>query len=253
MRGAARRCSVGLLVALALSPACGGSPAQPTPTPSPAAALTLRLESAHFRMYTDSAPDSVLRSVADGLEAALPRFQADLEVGAMRPVEVRIWQDQSAWQAEMHRYFGRSLQATGYVTGPDGIRVLAVSQVARNASHELAHCVSLSLNPRIANDPRWLWETVAVYENGERVDPHTLSYLVSGQPPTLAELNADVMDSHKVYEVGFLIGEFVVSRGGTPALAGLIRTNGDTQAVLGLSTSGFEQAWYAFVRHRYGL
>jgi hypothetical protein len=43
----------------------------------------------------------------------------------------------------------------------------------------------------------------------------------------------------------------VVARGGAAALRELIRTNGNTQAVLGLGASQFEAAWYAWVRERY--
>lgn len=109
------------------------------------------------------------------------------------------------------------------------MRVLAVAQVARNAVHELCHSVSLYVNPSFANNPRWLWESVALYENGD----------------------ADVTTGRQVYEVGYLIGEFVVARGGLPALRDLIRTPGDTAAVLGLSPAQFEAAWYAYVRERY--
>jgi hypothetical protein len=246
------RAGVPVLLAVLLLSGCGGSPAAPAPTPA-SSELALRLQTPHFRLFTDKAPEEVLRAVGDRLEAELPRLQSDLGVASIRTVEVRVWHDEAAWYAEAQRYFGRRIEASGYVTGPDGIRVLAVSQVARNASHELAHCVSLYVNPRIANNPRWLWESVAIYENGERVDPRTLSYLSAGQPPTLAALNADVTSSRQIYELGYLIGEFVVARGGLPALVALIRTNGDTQAVLGLSEAAFEQAWYAFVRERYGL
>jgi hypothetical protein len=54
-----------------------------------------------------------------------------------------------------------------------------------------------------------------------------------------------------LYDVGYVIGEFVVARGGLAALRELIRTNGDTAAVLGLSAADFEAAWYGFVRERY--
>jgi hypothetical protein len=42
-----------------------------------------------------------------------------------------------------------------------------------------------------------------------------------------------------------------VARGGLGALRELIRTNGDTAAVLGRSAADFETAWYGFVRERY--
>jgi hypothetical protein len=93
-----------------------------------------------------------------------------------------------------------------------------------------------------ANDPRWLWDSVALWENGELVDPRTLDYMVGGRPPTLDELSADFAASRQVYEVGYTIGEFVVAWGGREALVRLIQTNGDTASVLGLSPPAFEAA-----------
>jgi hypothetical protein len=75
--------------------------------------------------------------------------------------------------------------------------------------------------------------------------------MVAGRPPTLEQLNADVSASRQVYEVGYTIGEFAVSRGGSEALVRLVRSNGDTAAVLGLSPSEFEDEWYAFIREKY--
>jgi len=231
--------------------ACGGGNHGLLTTPAPDAALTLHLQTAHFRLYTDAASDDVLQEVAGRLEADLPRFQADLEVGTTRAFTVRVWRDEASWFAEVQRYLGRRIETTGYVTGSEEIRVLAVPQVARNATHELAHCVSLYVNPRIANNPRWLWESVALWENGELVDPRTLEYMVAGRPPTLDQLDADVTASRQVYEVGYTIGEFVVARNGREGLVRLVQANGDTAAALGLSPSAFEAAWYAFVRERY--
>lgn len=205
-------------------------------------------------MFADTVPEAVLREIADRLETGRPRFLSDLAVtapAADRPFRVKVWQDATAWAAEVRGYFGRPIDTAGYVSGPDELRVLAVSAVARNATHELVHCVSLRANATIANNPRWLWESVALYENEERVDPRTLGYMVAGDPPTLDELDADVTVSRRIYEVGYLIGEFVVVRGGPRALAELVRANGDTARVLGLTRSAFEQAWYVFVRDRY--
>ncbi len=77
--------------------------------------------------------------------------------------------------------------------------------------HEMCNSVSLYVSPSFANNPRWLWESVALYENSE----------------------------------------LVVARGGRAALVQLIRAHGDTAAVLGLSPAEFETAWYAYVRDRY--
>ena len=50
---------------------------------------------------------------------------------------------------------------------PRGVRS---SGMVSHLVHEFAHCVSLQVNPRIANNPRWLWESVAIYESRQSVD-----------------------------------------------------------------------------------
>lgn len=69
--------------------------------------------------------------------------------------------------------------------------------------------------------------------------------------PTLQQLNAGPNASRQVYEIGYVLGEFIVTWWGRPALLRLIQTNADVQGVLGLSPTAFEEAWYAWVRQRY--
>jgi hypothetical protein len=137
------------------------------------------------------------------------------------------------------------------VTGPSVLRLLSVPEVVRNATHEMAHAISLRANPAFANRPRWLWESVALFENDELVDPRSIPYLVQGRFPTLTELDADPNASRQVYEVGYLIGEFVVARAGRAGLLRLVRANGDVTSVGFSSPAAFESEWATFVRARY--
>jgi hypothetical protein len=244
-----------LRVALALIVAagCGGGSHTPT-TPSAAAeTLSLRFETAHFRIHAGLTPEATLRAAADRLEAEFARVTSDLGVSGLAPVTVKVWQDEPSFTAELTRFLGVRYSAAGYVTGRDEIRVLAVPQLNSNVVHELAHAASLYVNPTFGNNPRWLWEAVALFENGELIDPRRLDYLVRGNVPTLQQLNVDPNAGRQVYDVGYLLGEFVVTRFGRPALIRLIQTNADLQGVLGLSAAEFEAAWFAFVRERYQI
>ena len=112
--------------------------------------------------------------------------------------------------------------ASGLVTGPGDIHVLSPNlasawSYANGVTaivHEFAHCASLRVNPSIANNPRWLWESVALYEAGQIRDPRTLPYLTGHRPPALADLNR--IENTAIYEVGGLIGEFIVETGAAP-------------------------------------
>jgi hypothetical protein len=239
----------GAVVATVLAAACGGS----TPTEPTAAAetLQLRIQTPHFRMLAGTTPEGTVRAAADRLEQEYDRIAAGLNAAALPVMTVRIWQDETTYFDELMRFFGVRYQAAGYVTGPAELRVLAVPQLATNAVHEFVHAATLSLNPSFGNNPRWFWETVALYENGERVDPRSLDYLARGAFPTLQQLNADPNAGRQIYEVGYLLGEFIVTRWGRPAFLELIRTNANLPSVLGVSASEFEAAWQAFVRQRY--
>ena len=117
--------------------------------------------------------------------------------------------------------------------------------------HEFAHCVTLRVKPGIANNPRWLWESVAIYESGQSVDLRGLDYMRSLSPPAFETLNS--LENTRVYDVGYSIAEFIVTRWGSGALADLVGANGDTTAVLGITPGDFQRDWFAFTRQRYGF
>jgi hypothetical protein len=215
--------------------------------------LTEQLATAHFRILADRADAVTLRAVADSLEAAYPRMTVSLGTGEVTGVSAWVWADSTAFYEAQRRNIGQSYPgSTGYVFSPRNIAVLVGPLVASNAAHELAHVVSLAVNPRIANNPRWLWETVALYENGEFVAPMTLDYIRAGRYPTLAQLNADASASRQVYEVGFVLGEFIVETWGLDGLIRLVQLNGDVAAACGLTTAEFEARWHGFLRAKYG-
>jgi len=256
--GPAASCS-GLVVAFWLLLSCAGSPSSPS-AGSPAAPsvanpeqLTEKLVTPHFRVLADRTETAVLTAVADALEAAYPRMTAELQSGDLPVVSAWVWSDAASFYEAMVRNVGGSVAgATGYVFGSRDLALLTNSAVARNASHELAHIVSLAVNPRLGNNPRWLWETVALYENREFVAPMTLDYIRAGRYPTLAQLSADPGSSRQVYELGYVLGEFIVATWRTDGLVRLVRSNGDIPATFGISVAEFEARWYADLRARYG-
>ena len=126
-----------------------------------------------------------MADIATALESRYGRVTSDLATGEVARITVEVWSDEASFLAEMERFFGRRYNANGYVTGPTVLRVLAVPSVARNATHEMSHAISLSVNPTFGNRPRWLWESVALFENDEFVDPRSISYLAQGRFPTL--------------------------------------------------------------------
>jgi hypothetical protein len=240
-----------LALVAVVAAACGSR----TPT-SPSAlrvgeSLAPRLQTTHFQIVAGATPDAALRAAADRLEAEYPRVLSELGVSSHPVVTVRIWHDAASYYGELTRYFGTRYQAIGYITGPTELRLLAGSNLGTNGVHEFVHAVSLTVNPRFANNPRWLWEAVALYENGEFVHPRLIDSVARGNFPTLQQLNADMNADTQIYQLGYVLGEFIVTRYGRAALLRLIETGADLQGVLGLSNTEFEEAWQSYVRQRY--
>ena len=233
----------------AMAIGCGsGTPSSPS---TAVESLELRLQTDHFRIVAGTTPEPAWRAAAARLELEYPRVVNGLGLASLPIITVRIWQDEAAYFDTLTQYFGVRYAATGYITGPTELRVLAGPTLPTTATHEFIHAATMSVNPSFANNPRWLWEAVALYENGEFVHPQTIPYLASGTFPTLQQLNADPNAGRQIYEVGYVLGEFIVSTWSRDTYLQLIRANGDIARVLGVSPAEFESAWRAFVRRRY--
>ncbi len=240
---------IAIALVVALTTGCGSDDSATGPSPT-VEILERRLQTDHFTVFAGTTPEPTLRAAADRLEAEYPRILRELNLASVPLITVRIWHDETTYFNELTRYFGVRYPAAGYITGPTELRVLDVPQLSVNVVHEFVHAASLAVNAQFGNNPRWLWEAVALYENGELVHPRTLGYLASGFP-TLQQLNVDVNSGTQIYQLGYLLGEFIVSRYGRASYLRLIQTNADIAGVLGISTADFEAAWQSYVRQRY--
>lgn len=242
--------------AIATGIGCGGGVVSPSPPPAAAGSYS----SAHFRFEYTALDAANIISIADAVEREYLRIIADLHVGDMPIVTVTLYLDHAAMAAAVRPVVGGiPASASGLVTSAGQIHMISPNAPAwgpfdrmlSGLVHEFAHCVSLRLNPRFGNNPRWLWEAVAIYESRQAVDLRSVGYMAALSPPPFETLNG--FDNTRVYEVGYSIAEFIVDRWGQRALSDLVVANGDTVAVLGLPLADFERAWFAFARARYGF
>ena len=201
----------------------------------------------------DGLTTNKISELSRNLESNYKRIIADLQVQKMPKVAVKIWADYNNFLNAMEADIGkRYTGATGYVFGKTEVRLYFNTQVAVAAVHEFAHLVSMQVNDNIPNNPRWLWEAVALYENNEFVDPKLLPYMVSGKFPTLNELNSDYNSSNQyIYSVGYVLIEYVVQTWGLNMVIDLIKNNGKISSVLGITTQDFESGWFQFVNEKY--
>jgi len=194
--------------------------------------------------------------ISKAFEDNYERILDDLQVENMPSVTIKIWADYDNFLDAMGADIGvRYTGATGYVFGMQEIRLYHTTRILSAVVHEFAHLVSMQVNSRIANNPRWLWEAVAVYEAQQFVDPKTLSYMVSGDYPTLSDLstdfNSNAQNIYNIYKVGYVLLEYIIQSWGAEAVIDLIKNNGNIPQVLQVTVQEFEAGWYRFVEEHY--
>ena len=241
------------LACLAMAVSCGGA------TPSvPATTGPQSYRTTHFDIVYEAEDRLDIRSIGDTIEANYERIRADLRSTELPVVHVRLFVDHAVFASAVAPAVGMlPAWATGLATAQDQIYAMSpsaegfgpIGRVESTLVHEFAHCVSLHVNPRIGNNPRWFWESVAIRESGQFVDPRTLPYL---RDATLSFADLNSLANTHIYDVGFTIGDFMIRRWGYDTVSQLIRTNADVSA-LGVNEAGFLQLWYADLHQRYGV
>jgi hypothetical protein len=75
--------------------------------------------------------------------------------------------------------------------------------------------------------------------------------MVAHNPPTLAQLNN--FNNTQIYEVGYLLAEYVMLNWDSQHLKDLIYSGGNLVQILGMSIAQFQTNWFEFVKNRYNI
>lgn len=212
-------------------------------------------ETTHFKIFYTNLDDGNIMEIADSLENSYPKITSHLQSGELAVVNVRFYESIS----ELRKVFPDfPLWAVGQATSVSEIHMISPNNpnqdyhtMIRNVIHEFAHCVSMKINNTIGNNPRWLWESVAIYEANLPWDPKMLPYLVNQKPPSLKELND--FSNPSIYAVGYFIAQFIVETYGAKTLKTLIQNNGNLHDTLKMDDEQFTKQWFAFVKKKYGM
>lgn len=202
----------------------------------------------------DTLTTSDVAHLSKALNDNYERVKQNLRVQRLPTITVQVWSDEEQYQLVMEQAFGSRFPGSrGYVTGDSELRILYHRHLSaqKEAVHEFVHVVSLNLNPDFGNNPRWLWEAVAQYEANELRDPNDVDYMRRRDFPTLEDLNAGFNSSKNIYDVGYLLVDYIVSNWGRDELIDLIRSNGDIPATLSTSVADFELGWHQFIEEKY--
>jgi hypothetical protein len=188
------------------------------------------------------------------LNDAYQNILGRLALEAIPQITVQIWRDEENYQAAMEETFGlRAPGSRGYVTGDREMRLLyhTLLSAQREAVHEFVHVVSLNVNPDFGNNPRWLWEALAIYFAEEFVSPMSSGAFEASNCPTLKVMNSPFDRGGTIYSTGYLLGEFIESKWGAEQLIALVKSNGNLKGALNITESEFEDKWCQFVTETY--
>jgi hypothetical protein len=245
-----------LIIILAVSCSKDETPITPV---TPAEPIPYPYISEHFTFYYTSYDSLYMHEIADTLENNYNRILGNLLTDSVAKTMVHFYRThEDLANAVRHSVPNLPVWAIGLATAKDTIHMIAPKHPEQTYEfmlivliHEFTHCVTLNIKPNFGNNPRWLWESVAIYEAGQFVHPNQLPYMVNHTPPTLSQLNN--FSNTQIYEVGFLLAEYIVLNWSRQHMKDLILSNGNLHQALGVTTSVFQTNWFEFVKNRYNI
>ncbi|MEZ9546292.1 MULTISPECIES: hypothetical protein [Vibrio] len=118
--------------------------------------------------------------------------------------------------------------------------------------HEFVHLLTLQINPNFANNPRWLWEAVAIYKSEDYWFHMNNRSAIKGRFDGLVQdLYNKPNSSSAVYELGYTVGEFIERSWGEGAFVDLIKSNGDPSQLTDQPIESLFYDWEKFVKTTY--
>ena len=216
-------------------------------------------KTSHFNIFYTELDDENITEISDSLENNYDRIVNHLQAENQPVVNVNFYSHITHLQKAVKDVEPNLPSfAIGLATSVSEIYILSPNHpnypfqfMVTSTIHEFAHCVSTNVNNTIPNNPRWLWESVAIYEAKQHPNPQNIVYLKEQNPPSLQALS--LFTNTYVYDVGYFIAEFIIEEKGINGLNELILNNGDLQHTMNMNEQEFTQAWFSFVKNKYGV
>lgn len=216
--------------------------------------------------------ESEAEDISIALELNYDRIRTELKDPKHDKISVFIYPNQS----DFNKAIGiKNSNASGTSRGPLEFHLkyetwynsIFPQKMEKVAVHEFTHCVQLNIliqdalsksqNEKVAdfdknfetgfekNYPQWFWEAICDYEAGI-VNNLSVKYGMNNSP-TLKELN----NSNQIYNVGYTIVEYFISKYGKEKLPEFIKSYGNFEKVIGVTEMQFEIEWQKFVKEKY--
>lgn len=230
-----------------------------------------RIKSNHFTIVYKGIYSSEATAISEKLEENYDRVRTELNDPEHAHITVFVHGNQN----DFNNATGLNGNANGTSRGPLVFHVLQTNwlnsifpdDATKTAVHEFTHCVQLNILIRQAlsqspikdekafNEyfekqfaekyPSWFWESISIYEARE-VNSLSVKYAFRNRP-SLASLN----EGNQIYNLGYTIMEYVVSKWGKEKLSQLILSYADVEKVLKVNPEEFEKGWHEFVETNY--
>lgn len=199
----------------------------------------------HFEFYYSALDEDNIEEIGDSLESFYQMPIDRLKAENVKTIQVYLYEngmELNAAHPDIPEW------ALGLATSATEIHMVSPNNeqypfkwMISNLQHEFVHCISMNLNPSIANSPRWLWESVAIYESNQQTPIESLELEGANATICLEELNS--FSNTIIYKMGYSIGDFIVSTYGLESWRQLILNHGNIEKTLGLTEQEFCSAW----------
>ncbi|TCV30916.1 hypothetical protein [Vibrio crassostreae] len=207
-----------------------------------------------FVLYDGTSP-AIIPSIYNELLLKQAPLMKSFGLDSIPVITVRVWQSQKAYLDEQERSIGqRYAFSTGYIEPKSNeIRLLYFGgEIQRTVLHEFVHLLTLQINPNFANNPRWLWEAVAIYKSEDYWFHMNNRSAIKGRFDGLVQdLYNKPNSSSAVYELGYTVGEFIERSWGEGAFVDLIKSNGDPSLLTDQPIESLFYDWEKFVKTTY--
>jgi hypothetical protein len=217
------------------------------------ALLTLKKSTDHFSYLYSNSDSANITRIAEILERDYKKIPADFKLTSLPVVTVRVFPNLLSFHQSIN-FPGAPKEMVATAFGKDDFRMVSPTApdvdsaiLMKGVTHEFTHVVHLNVDYS-PNNPRWLWEGVAMYEANWFFDPAQLPGFKDKQFPPLATLSGGVE-----YVLGFVIIEAIVDTWGFDAIIDLVKKHGDVKAVLNLDEEEFEKKVYERIYNKYIL
>ena len=171
--------------------------------------LMLRRSTAHFKFWYSKTDMNSIDSLAASLEKSYNKILSDFKIKTLPSTRVKIYPDIKAFHLSINSPDAPAeVLATAY--GKGEFRMVSPTKwgsennmLMQYISHEFIHCVHLNIDYS-PNNPRWLWEGIAMYKSGWFINPGEFDIIKNKNFPALSELNNGME-----YALGYVIVEAI--------------------------------------------